>query len=120
MLDLSDLGTFATTHVVQPAPMRGTAAAGETLALSTELARLREYVHKGEREALLADVDVLRAELLRVAEALERMQALPQVTSCRLSSALARAGGQTPMQDRVKAGFISALGCTSTRSPADL
>ena len=54
--------------------------AAETLALSTELARLREYVHKGEREALLTDVDVLRAELLRVAEALERMQALPQVT----------------------------------------
>ncbi len=63
--------------------MRCIAAAAETLALSTELARLREYVHKGEREALLADVDVLRAELLRVAEALERMQALPQVTSCR-------------------------------------
>ena len=55
-------------------------AAADTLALSTELARLREYVHKGEREALLADVDVLRAELLRAAEALERMQALPQVS----------------------------------------
>ena len=54
--------------------------AADTLALSTELARLREYVHRGEREALLADVDVLRAELLRVAEALERMQALPQVS----------------------------------------
>ena len=36
-------------------------------------------MHKGEREALLTDVEALQAELLRVSEALERMQALPQV-----------------------------------------
>ena len=52
--------------------------AADNLALSTEVSRLREYVHRGEREALLTDVEALQAELLRVSEALERMQALPQ------------------------------------------
>ena len=48
------------------------------MALSGEVSRLREYVEMGERETLMADVDILRAELLRVTESLERLQALPQ------------------------------------------
>jgi hypothetical protein len=49
------------------------------VALSGEISRLREYVEAGERETLMADVDILRGELLRVTESLERLQALPQV-----------------------------------------
>ena len=53
--------------------------AAENVALSGEITRLREYVEGGERETLMADVDILRGELLRVTESLERLQALPQV-----------------------------------------
>ena len=53
--------------------------AAENVALSGEISRLREYVERGERESLMADVDILRGELLRVTESLERLQALPQV-----------------------------------------
>ena len=53
--------------------------AAENMALSGEVSRLREYVEMGERETLMADVGILRAELLRVTESLERLQALPQV-----------------------------------------
>ena len=52
------------------------------MALNGEVSRLREYLEMGERETLMADVDILRAELLRVTESLERLQALPQARAC--------------------------------------
>ena len=53
--------------------------AAENLQLTAELARAQAYIDRGEREALLGDVDGLRREVLRLQGTVERLSSAPQV-----------------------------------------
>ena len=62
-----------------PPPVLRAATAAENVALTAELARYQQYVDRGEREALLSDVEALRAETLRLSDTVQRLSAVPQV-----------------------------------------
>ncbi|KAK9808845.1 hypothetical protein WJX72_004842 [[Myrmecia] bisecta] len=68
----------------------------ENLHLSAELARMQELVAAGELEALVAEVDTLRSQVLSLAEQAQRLSSTPKVKE--VEAAAARAAAQNSAQ----------------------